>query len=360
MPTTPPVPVPFDDFFFRLAKELTNGVVVDLKTAITAGIVLGVTLFGARLLFLYFDFKIDTRIASASFKRASDYADKRGSYSAGTAGYDYYDALYRQDLSNAVSYSKKYKKKSLTVDPQKPAPFVFTDGSSPETPSFSAESDWESASLSGGGYVGFAVSEDEDADRSDWTLMQEADITGLEVDSASSFSSDRSDWTAMQEADITGLEVDSASSFSSDRSDWTAIQEADITGLEVDSASSFSSDRSDWTAFQDEEIGGLRLETPEDRMHHVLDNFSSFSDADVFSAIDGLDGNSSSLSDWTAVQESEITGLEMEPSSFSVSERTDWTAINDISFDDSRVRITSSANFSEDPGPADTDHPGWI
>lgn len=182
------------------------------------------------------------------------------------------------------------------------------DGSSPEKPSFSAESDWESASLSGGGYVGFAVSEDEDADRSDWTLMQEADITGLEVDSASSF----------------------------------------------------SSDRSDWTAFQHEEIGGLRLETPEDRMHHVLDNFSSFSDADVFSAIDGLGGNSSSLSDWTAVQESEITGLEMEPSSFSVSERTDWTAINDISFDDSRVRITSSDNFSEDPGPADTNHHVWI
>ncbi len=272
----PTGPITFDTILFDVAGNMTLGFVTDAKTALVFAVFIGCVLMGADKLFEAIGTKINNHTASAAFQSASSYAALRDSSSEGSLNYDYYNALYRNQLNKSVSLSVKTG--SAVAGPEEDTPFVFMDGSSPDDFSESRESDWESSSLGGEGYVGFAVDDSFEPD-------------------------DRSDWTAVQETDITGLSIESSDGGSSGLSDWTAVQDADITDL--------------------------RLETPEDRLHHVLDNFSDFSDADVLSAIDGLDGQTADHSEWMTFQYSDITGLEMEESSTASRLRSDFTAFRE-------------------------------
>jgi hypothetical protein len=162
---SPPV---FDNFLFDLLSQLTGGLVTDIKTMLAAMVVIGFTAMGADVLIEKLGGKLkqhkESMIfaqnvfdSSKSFSAARSYRSLRDTSEEGSFDYDYYNSLYRAKLNESVSLSVK------TGEPMSSGASLFDDGGhdthfdslmdqpSSEKPAVS----WNSASLSGSGYVGF-------------------------------------------------------------------------------------------------------------------------------------------------------------------------------------------------------------
>jgi hypothetical protein len=99
------MPIAIEDIFFQVTSRLTGGFVTDFGTAITGGILLLIIMAGLDLLKEFFNVLVSNRTAERNFTKARDYMGLRDSSYAGSAEYEYYDALYNAHMKKSVSLS---------------------------------------------------------------------------------------------------------------------------------------------------------------------------------------------------------------------------------------------------------------
>ena len=105
----------FDAFLFEAFSQLSGGLITDMKTLLLGMLMLGMILIGFDMLREKIGGALLNYSAGKSFSSAQGFLGMRNSSGAGSAEYEYYDALYKAHLNRSVSISMKTGK-TFSVD----------------------------------------------------------------------------------------------------------------------------------------------------------------------------------------------------------------------------------------------------
>ncbi len=91
------------DFLFTFLGTLTGGLITDMQTLLLAFVAIGFLNFGAQILIG----KLESAASSRSLGQAQTFFELRNTSEKGSFTYEYYNSMYRAEMSKALSYRQK-------------------------------------------------------------------------------------------------------------------------------------------------------------------------------------------------------------------------------------------------------------